>query len=464
MKKITTLIVFAFAALFVNAQDNALNATLLGSWDDDSLPTHAFGTFNDVWGYAANGREYAIMGSASFVHVMDVTDPANIEEITRITPGVNTTWRDFKTFGTYAYCVADNSGEGLLVLDLSALPDTVTIASQSTQDFGSAHNIFIDHATGRLYTSNNPMQIFDIATDPAQPTLIAAPSLAATIGSSSDIHDHYIDNNIMYISAGNPGLFIVDFTDAANPVLKASLLTGNYNHSNWPSEDGNSLIVAEEVPAGLELIMVDISNMEGGEADLITRFSDPLIANPVTSLSATPHNPYVLGDFAFVSYYEDGVVVFDISDPTAPTRIAYYDTFTDNDNVGLYSGYDGCWGVYPYLPSGNVIASDMKYGLQVIEFDLTNTVSAEELPTVVEAFEVFPNPVDDKLNVKLSVYKNSEITFQLTDITGKVLSRQKMSAAGSRTFEMDMSIYTAGVYYLTIQNEDQIFSRKVVKQ
>jgi hypothetical protein len=65
-----------------------------------------------------------------------------------------------------------------------------------------------------------------------------------------------------------------------------------------------------------------------------------------------------------VSYYHDGIVVFDVSDPTnIGDPIAWYDTDTTHAD---YSGYKGTWGVYPFLPSGTIIGSDVKYGLFLV--------------------------------------------------------------------------------------------------
>jgi Zn/Cd-binding protein ZinT len=46
------------------------------------------------------------------------------------------------------------------------------------------------------------------------------------------------------------------------------------------------------------------------------------------------------------------------------TEIAFFDTFPDNDDVD----FAGAWSVYPYLPSGTIIVSDVDNGL----FILTN--------------------------------------------------------------------------------------------
>ena len=40
-----------------------------------------------------------------------------------------------------------------------------------------------------------------------------------------------------------------------------------------------------------------------------------------------------------------------------------YDTYTQ----GSGNGFNGCWGVYPFLPSGTIVASDIDNGLFVLQ-------------------------------------------------------------------------------------------------
>ena len=44
----------------------------------------------------------------------------------------------------------------------------------------------------------------------------------------------------------------------------------------------------------------------------------------------------------------------DITHPNYMIEVAYYDSYAGSGN-----GFDGCWGTYPYLPSGNIISSDI---------------------------------------------------------------------------------------------------------
>ena len=68
-----------------------------------------------------------------------------------------------------------------------------------------------------------------------------------------------------------------------------------------------------------------------------------------------------------MSYYGDGVKVVDVSNPLIPVEVGWYDTFPQ----GAGSGFMGCWGVYPYFASGNIISSDLTNGLHVLNFNGT---------------------------------------------------------------------------------------------
>lgn len=343
---------------------NGTEMTLLGTFHPDGLPTTGTNIYNDVWGYTdCNGNEYALLGSAAFVHFIDVTDPSNPTEINRFEGGNVTTWRDMKTYKNVAYAVSDNTSEGLLVFDLSNLPSEVIFANQITDDFLRAHNIFVDEPNGRLYVVGSGAQrdgviIYDLTCDPLQPELLAS---VATLPAGY-IHDIYVRDNIAYASHGFPGFAVWDFNQPEQPVLTAILETGGYNHSSWITDDGRYAVYAEEIPRGEPLGIIDLANVATGDIQVVSEFAFPLLAPDFTD--ATPHNPYIRGHYVVSSYYEDGLHVYDISDPLHPTEVAYYDTYPDND---MYTGYSGNWGTYPYLPSGNLLASDRSYGLLVLK-------------------------------------------------------------------------------------------------
>ena len=141
-----SIIVFLFIHSLLQAQVFEYNTIQKGQWNG------AGETYSDVWGYAANGREYAIIGSARYIYFFDVTNPSNITLVDKFGPYTSTSWREFKTYGHYAYAVTDGADAGgLRIFDLQNLPDTVVQVRQTTAFFSKCHMPFIDEANGRLY-------------------------------------------------------------------------------------------------------------------------------------------------------------------------------------------------------------------------------------------------------------------------------------------------------------------------
>jgi len=222
MRRAFHLTLLLFTTTVLSAQ-NSDNMVLLGRWDVDTLPR-----YSDVWGYARDGREYALIGSRDYVHIIDVTDPTNPVELFHLNTFANSgsVWRDIKVLGDYAYCVTETS-EGLQVIDLSGLPAAAPIVYQSDDDFVSCHNIYIDETASppRLYAfgtdagaAREGYLVFSLA-NPAVPTLLAS----VEIDNPDDpavgyIHDGYARNDTLYANHGNNGFYVYDVADPASPV------------------------------------------------------------------------------------------------------------------------------------------------------------------------------------------------------------------------------------------------------
>ncbi|HHG84313.1 MAG TPA: choice-of-anchor B family protein [Bacteroidetes bacterium] len=336
--------------------------TRLSNWDNPGLPNQFGIVYNEIWGWADTlGNEYAIMGTLEWTYFIDITIPSSPIVRDSVKGGYNQCiHRDYKTYQQYCYAVADEGNTSTLqVIDMSYLPDSVHVVYDSSQFFVRAHNIFIDEPAGRLYavgtdSENQGAIILDIATDPAKPALLASHNLSAYT------HDLYVRNDTAYMNNGNVGLAIVDFTSLSSPVTIAQYAGypgAGYNHSSWLTDDGTHLVTCDEThnTSPQVLDVSDLSNISQA-----SNFRSTLLFPDSGSI---PHNPLMAGDYAVISYYHDGVQLFDISDRSNPVQIAWYDTEPNNTN---YAGYAGCWGVYPFLPSGTVIASDVLNGLFVL--------------------------------------------------------------------------------------------------
>lgn len=332
---------------------------LQGVWHDPELPIRGGVRYNEVWGFTdCEGDEYGIIGSLERIHFVDMRNPNNPTEIKNFIGGGNSYWRDIKTYKNRAYAVTEDSSEGMMVFDLSELPNDVTRTNQTRSSFGSAHNIFVDEPNSRLYvvganTRNNGIIIYDLSTDMDDPEVIADISLPGGY-----VHDVFVRDNIAYCSHGNNGLYVYDFTIADSPILLGSINSypeKGYNHSSWLSPDGNFLVFADEThDRGLK--MMDVSDKT--DLTITDVFRSELEAPTFTGSIA--HNPFIRDGLIFVSYYHDGIQVFDYSDPSNVQQIAGYDT---DPSTTVYDGFDGSWGTYPYFNSGLVLGSDVNNGL-----------------------------------------------------------------------------------------------------
>jgi choice-of-anchor B domain-containing protein len=82
------------------------------------------------------------------------------------------------------------------------------------------------------------------------------------------------------------------------------------------------------------------------------------------STRSIDHNLYVLGNRVYQANYTSGLRFLEFTDlgNQEMSEVAFFDTFPDSDAVN----FDGAWSVYPYLPSGNIIVSDVTNGLFVL--------------------------------------------------------------------------------------------------
>jgi choice-of-anchor B domain-containing protein len=329
-----------------------MNMNLLGTYD---YPTTQG---NDIWGWVdSTGNEFALVGLRSGFSVVNVTNPSSPSEEFFI-PDVNSTWRDVKTWGNYAY-VTTEANAGLLIVDLTDMTgNTYSHVNQFTNNngssvsFTSAHDIYIDEngiayifgaKNNGSYVANGGAIFLDLAVNPMNPVYL---------GEWSDeyIHDGMVRGDTMYAGCVYSGkVFIVDVSDKSNPATIGSHSTpDNFTHNAWVSDNGDNVFTTDE-KSGAYITAYDISDVNNIQE------VDRTQSNPGSN--SIPHNTFVDGNFLITSYYRDGTTVHDITHPNYMIQVAYYDSYQGSGN-----GFDGCWGTYPYLPSGNIISSDINSG------------------------------------------------------------------------------------------------------
>ena len=341
---IYSILIFFSIQLF---SQQSLNMDLVGN-----LP-YSQGT-NDIWGYADGSSEYALVGTVTGFSVVDVTNPSNPIELFFI-EGSSSTWRDIKTWGKYAY-VTTEAEDGLLIVDLSDLSGQTYVYTQ--EFFLTSHNIYIDE-NGYAYifgadTGNGGAIILDLTIDPMNPTI-------AGIFDDYYLHDGMVRGDTLWGSAIYAGVFsVIDVSDKSNPSIMSSYPTScQFTHNAWISDDNNYLFTTDET-SGCYIGSYDVSDIYNiQEIDLVQEWTGDGAYGQQEEV--IPHNTHVFGDYLVTSYYTSGVTIIDASDPFNLIEVAYYDTSPSSGG-----SFDGCWGAYPYLPSGLILATDQQEGLFVL--------------------------------------------------------------------------------------------------
>ena len=312
----------------------------------------------DITGYvdAQTSREYALVGfgehchsnceidDATGVYIVDVTDPSSptlIETIHTVNGF------DLKTYKHYLY-VVNGEGEGINNDHRGTIYDIQDLSNpKKVGGFPSSHNAFIDEEKGLLVTSLEGLNIYDIKTNPERPTLLWSSGDArghdATIVGDWLYDFHEYETNIYNISDPESPRLITKINPPPSTI--------QYHHSGWPTEDGNYLIINDEgvgAFGGNDITIWDISI--GGLPRLAYKYNN---ANSIV------HNVQVVGDKAYFSFYTAGIQVFDISNPESPVILCQYDT-SPRYNVPTFNG---AWGIYAFMPSGNILISDVENGL-----------------------------------------------------------------------------------------------------
>lgn len=456
MKKNLLLALGICLAHFLFAQDS-LNMTRLARWDDDSLPIAAFYgiQYSGCWGIAVNGREYAVLGGAAHVLFFDVTEPTHPELIGKFAgTATNTAWREFKSYKNRIYGVSDFSSEGLMIFDMSQAPDTIIQTYFSNEFFGSAHTITLDTTSGRIYLNgtnvrNDGLVVLDVSQNPDKPVLLSSVSLAGGY-----IHDSYVRNDTIYASSGFEGYYIFDFSDPLNPDSLAYISTNGYNHNSWLNAEGTYAYYTEEIPDGRPVQIIDLQNLATSEIEVAGSFLDRFSTISTSPFhDAIPHNVYIKDNLLFNSQYEDGLLVYDISNPTAPVLVGHYDTHPQNTQ---YNGYRGNWGNYPWLPSGTIIAGDMQNGLQLLKLNSPVGTSSPQRDWQVD---IFPNPASDMLTVYL---KNEppEWTIRLISPFGQILQTLRVNNNAQQT--LSLKNCSPGLYFVEIQTNEGVRGMKKI--
>lgn len=318
-------------------------------------------TCANICGYVDTvGNEYALLGASQGMSIVDVTDPTTPVEVMQV-PNVDDLWKEIKVYGKYAYVTTEGGG-GLQIVNMSSLPNVSGVTYHNYTGDGviagqlnTIHALHIDGHYCYLYGSNlfsGAAVVLDIA-DPWNPVYVG--KYANT--TSAYVHDGYVRNDTLYAGHIYAGFYsVVDFTNKTSPVELANQYTpNNFTHNTWLSTNSKVLFTTDEVSDSY-LTAYDISNL----ANIVEL--DRIQSNPGSN--SIVHNTHILNvagnDYAVTSWYKDGFTIVDAGRPNNLIQVGNYDNYGPSGD-----GFEGTWGVYPFLPSGNIVVSNIEDGLYV---------------------------------------------------------------------------------------------------
>jgi choice-of-anchor B domain-containing protein len=311
---------------------------------------------------------------------VDISDPENPVILGKLPTATDASWwRDIKVFKDHAFIVSEAQNHGLQVFDLTRLrevtsPQTFTSDTRLTE-FGNAHNIWINEASGYAYVIGSELfqggPAFINLADPKNPVLEG--------GYAEDSYTHdaqiviyngpdpeYQGRELLFGSNSDGGennqIVIVDVTDKANPEKISSIIysNGGYTHQGFLSEDQQYFFLGDE-----------LDELRFGSPTQIRIFDLTRLSNPLqhftyfASVNAIDHNGYVKGDEFYLASYTAGLRVLDISQ-VAEKKISekgFFDTYPFDNNPK----FNGVWNVYPFFESGVIAIQDIDSGLFLVK-------------------------------------------------------------------------------------------------
>ena len=391
MKKILPFLLLSscltlLSTIFLNAQTPCSGGTA-GSYTCSNIDLEAYislsefgaGGTNDIWGWTSGGNEYAIVGlnnGTSFVDVTNPSAPILLGKLPKRSGTSNSTWRDIKVVGNYAYIGSEASGHGIQIFDLTDLlsvnnpPVTfseagwINLSSLQSGSPNRSHNIVANPLTGYIAAVGTAslhqegITFFNVNGNPTNPTYVGS------YGTSQESHDavftiyrgpdtEHIGKEIC-VSFNDDFLLIMDITVKDDPVILASFsYPGNsYCHQGWLTEDQKYLLVDDEtdelsIGQPTETFIFDISDLN----------SPVLKYTYSASTNSIDHNQYVKGPFLYQANYTTGLRILDISnlDNSEPNLVGFFDNYPNDDDAS----FDGAWSVYPYFKSGTVVMTNI---------------------------------------------------------------------------------------------------------
>ena len=159
-------------------------------------------------------------------------------------------------------------------------------------------------------------------------------------------------------------------------------------------------------------------------------------------------------DKFFVDRSTNGGTNWTLRDSVAANTTLYTDAGLTQNTQYCYRVYaKNCIGLSPF--SNVVCATTTFTGI---------TINGNEIPKVFNLFQNYPNPFNPVTNIKFDIPKASNVTLDVYDVTGKLVSSLVNSEldAGSYTASWNAISFASGIYFYKITAGEYVHQMKMV--
>ncbi|WP_254533524.1 LVIVD repeat-containing protein [Natrinema gelatinilyticum] len=171
--------------------------------------------------------------------------------------------------------------------------------------------------------------------NPSRPELVGSMTAADPAGG---ILDAKVDGDLASLASnGGPGITLVDVSDRTDPVEIGFVDIGHHIHNSFLQDGYAYLTVNESGDAAFSearTTIVDVRDPSNPEVVGEYRLKDDFPKFAMGGVNPC-HDIYVLDDLLYQAFWDAGIVVADVSDPTDPQLLAQFGEAPTADDPGF---------------------------------------------------------------------------------------------------------------------------------
>ena len=307
-------------------------------------PTGSSGDGHSMTPYDAGGARYILQNDEDFQSRPDVLVTTSATG-SRAVEGLQQPWAPIQltSQGETISGAVHDAGDGCQASDYA----------------GAAGNLALADSIDSFYLGIIPGW-------PATPCTIGQQAILAAAAGASAFVSNLISRDDAYAygpgadrralaALGIPVFQIADIDDVAAAIRAAP--------------GGATMTIAAQQPSwGYIRVFREDGNSEWHQVGSFTDAPNAFGVHPAPAGKWSVHNTEVRGNRAYSSWYGNGVVAIDLSDPTQPARVGQFVPDTSNRHANsLGVGPAEVWGIAVDAETGVVYASDMRTGLWIVK-------------------------------------------------------------------------------------------------